>query len=74
MAQENLSDKYDAAKSVAAHGRSFGAGQAGTAGLSRFKSCAALHGGFDAHRNTSEQTMTAGKTARRVVPGGYMAM
>ena len=45
MAQENISDKYDAAKPVAAHGRSFGAGQAGTAGLSRFESCAALHGG-----------------------------
>lgn len=44
------------------------------AGRPRFEPWRGCHGGFDAHRNTSEQTMTAGKTARRVVPGGYMAM
>lgn len=71
MAQENISDKYDAAKPVAAHGRSFGAGPAGTAEVSRFESCAALHGGVVNHR--IYLPIAAGKTARRET-GGYKAL
>lgn len=58
---------HNAAKPVAAHGRRFGADPASTAGLSRFESCAALHGGVVNHR--IYLPMAAGKTARRETGG-----